>query len=404
MLFVTVTGKSGIQMFLSDLNDASMSMTTPVSNASRPLPAAAAKTSKKIPPDMRRALRPPRALSGFGRWRWRMQNDSQFLRLHVQIAFAALVLWIGAEFIAFVHWLESGGSSPAVTRPPGVEGFLPLSALISLKHWWLTGSLNMIHPSAVFIFLAIVATGVLLKKSFCGWLCPVGFVSELHWKLGRFLLGGNVRVPKFLDWPLRLIKYLLLYFFLHAILWKMTVHDLTAFIYSPYNQVADIKMLRFFTEMDRTGLIIIGVIALLSLPIKNFWCRYLCPYGALLGLGSLFSPAKITRNPESCIDCALCTKACPSSIKVHKLTRVHSDECMACLACTQACPVKNTLDLKTSISSRRIPAPVLAVLMVGLFVAIAGTAMLAGVWQNAITTEEYLQHMPRLETYGHPGR
>lgn len=379
-------------------------MESPVNPAPALVHNNAPKPPKKIPPALRRQLHPPRAVSRFARWQWRLKYDSQFLRLHIQIAFAILVLWIGIEFVAFVHWLESGGVGPVPGRPPGVEGFLPLSALISLKHWWLTGSLNLIHPSAVFIFLAIVAIGVLLKKSFCGWLCPVGFLSELHWKFGRMLFGGNLRLPKFLDWPLRLIKYLLLYFFLYAIVWTMDVRDLTAFIYSPYNQVADLKMLRFFTELDRTGLIIIGVIALLSLPIKNFWCRYLCPYGALLGIGSLLSPLKITRNRERCIDCELCTKACPSSIKVHQLTRVHSDECMACLACTQVCPVKDTLDLKTRIPAQRVPAPVLAVLMLGIFVALTGAAMLAGLWQNSISAEQYLQHMPRLESYGHPGR
>ena len=364
----------------------------------------AAPISKKIPPELRRALRPPRDLSRFARWQWRMKYDGPFLRLHVQIAFVLLVLWVGAEFIAFVHWLESGGIGAPITRPPGVEGFLPLSALISLKHWWLTGGLNLIHPSAVFILLAIVGMSVLLKISFCGWLCPVGFISELHWKLGRVLFGENLRVPKFLDWPLRSLKYLLLFFFLYAIVWQMNVHALTAFIYSPYNQVADLKMLRFFTELDRTGFIIIAVLALLSVPIKNFWCRYLCPYGALLGFGSLFSPTKITRNRERCIDCELCTKACPANINVHKATRIHSDECTACLSCVQACPVKDTLALQTTLTKQSVPAPILAALILGLFIAITGAAMLAGVWQNEISAEQYLQHMLRLESYGHPGR
>jgi len=360
---------------------------------------------KKIPKELRRHVRIPRDLSFWQRWRWRLKNDSQFLRLHIQSAFALLVIRIGVEFALFARWLESGGAGTAMSRPPGVEGFLPLSALISLKHWLLTGTLNLIHPAAVFIFIAIVVIGFILKKSFCSWLCPVGLLSELHWKLGRKLFGGNVRVPKFLDWPLRSLKYLLLYFFLYAILWKMDVHQLTAFIHSPYNQVADVKMLYFFESLDRTGLLIIIAIALLSLPIKNFWCRYLCPYGALLGLGSLLSPAKITRNRERCIDCELCTKACPSSIQVHKVSRVHSDECMACLACTQVCPVKETLDLKTSARAKRpIPAPVLAMLIVGIFVSITGLAMLAGYWHNSISTREYLHHMQRIESYGHPGR
>lgn len=359
---------------------------------------------KKIPPGERRLLRAPAQLGRWARWWWRIKNDSQFLRLHVQIAFAALVIWIGVEFVLFVKWLENGGLGPAPERPPGVEGFLPLSGLISLKHWWLTGTVNLIHPAALFILIAIIVLGVLLKKSFCGWLCPIGFLSELHWKLGRWLFGGNWRVPKWLDWPLRSLKYLLLYFFLYAILWQMGLPALDAFINSAYNQVADIKMLQFFQHLDRTGLWIIAVIALLSLPIKNFWCRYLCPYGALLGAGSLISPVKITRNAQRCIDCELCTKACPANIKVHQAKRVHSDECMACLACAQVCPVKDTLDLRTRVPARRVPAPVLAALIAGVFVAITGAAMLAGLWQNSISHEEYLRHMPRIESYGHPGR
>lgn len=359
---------------------------------------------KKIPPGERRLLRAPAQLGRWARWWWRLKNDSQFLRLHVQVAFAALVIWIGVEFVLFVKWLENGGLGPAPERPPGVEGFLPLSGLISLKHWWLTGTVNLIHPAALFILIAIVVLGVLLKKSFCGWLCPIGFLSELHWKLGRWLFGGNWRVPKWLDWPLRSLKYLLLYFFLYAILWQMGLPALDAFINSAYNQVADIKMLQFFQHLDRTGLWIIAVIALLSLPIKNFWCRYLCPYGALLGAGSLISPVKITRNAERCIDCELCTKACPANIKVHQAKRVHSDECMACLACAQVCPVKDTLDLRIRVPARRVPAPVLAALIAGVFVAITGAAMLARLWQNSISHEEYLRHMPRIESYGHPGR
>ncbi|MCG3156621.1 MAG: putative electron transport protein YccM [bacterium] len=359
---------------------------------------------KKIPPGERRLLRAPAQLGRWARWWWRIKNDSQFLRLHVQVAFAALVIWIGVEFVLFVKWLESGGLGPAPERPPGVEGFLPLSGLISLKHWWLTGTVNLIHPAALFILIAIVVLGVLLKKSFCGWLCPIGFLSELHWKLGRWLFVGNWRVPKWLDWPLRSLKYLLLYFFLYAILWQMGLPALDAFINSAYNQVADIKMLQFFQHLDRTGLWIIAVIALLSLPIKNFWCRYLCPYGALLGAGSLISPVKITRNAQRCIDCELCTKACPANIKVHQAKRVHSDECMACLACAQVCPVKDTLDLRTRVPARRVPAPVLAALIAGVFVAITGAAMLARLWQNSISHEEYLRHMPRIESYGHPGR
>src|SRR5208283_1863621 len=101
---------------------------------------------------------------------------------------------------------------------------------------------------------------------------------------------------------------------------------------------------------------------LLSMLYKNFWCRYLCPYGALLGLFSRFSPVKVTRNVNSCIDCELCTRACSSFLPVHKLIKVTSEECTACVSCIEVCPVKDTLDLRTRPGNRKIPVPVFAAL------------------------------------------
>ena len=136
----------------------------------------------------------------------------------------------------------------------------------------------------------------------------------------------------------------------------MAVPELKAFIYSPYNKMADVKMYLFFAEISTFALWTVIVLMLLSVVIKNFWCRYLCPYGALLGMVSWLSPLKITRNKERCIDCELCTKACPSSIKVHTATRVWSDECMSCLDCVAVCPVKDTLAMQASTEERGRPA------------------------------------------------
>ena len=112
------------------------------------------------------------------------------------------------------------------------------------------------------------------------------------------------------------------------------------------------------------------VLMLLSVFVQNFWCRYLCPYGALLGSLSWLSPFKITRTKETCIDCELCTKACPQNIRVHTATRVRSDECMNCLACVQACPVKETLELRAGKTRQAVPSWVVGSLVVGIFAAI----------------------------------
>lgn len=353
---------------------------------------------KKLPPELRKhknnfSLEP----RWYKRILWRLKEDSQYFRPIVQLTFVLLCIWIGIEFYLFMEWGSSGSQAPSYSRPPGVEGFLPISALISLKYWIQTGIINEIHPSGLFILIAIVAIGFLLKKSFCSWLCPIGTFSESLWMFGKKIFGKNLKVNRWFDYPLRSLKYLLLLFFVWSI-WQMDVPSLKAFIYSPYNKVADIKMFMFFANISTFALWTIIILMILSVFIKNFWCRYLCPYGALLGSMSLLSPLKIIRNKSTCIDCELCTKACPSNIKVHKVGSVLSDECTACAECIQICPVKNTLNFKTSFTKTRIPNWIFGTLVIGVFIAITGLAILTGHWQNNISQDEYLKRFKEINS------
>jgi polyferredoxin len=362
------------------------------------LPPRTRTTVKKIPIDQRRRrVNFATERSWFRRFSWRLKEDSQYLRSAVQFAFTLLCLWIGIEFYLFVRWGQSAGTASFHSRPPGVEGFLPISSLISLKYWLETGIINNIHPSGLFIFLAILALSLFLKKAFCSWLCPIGTLSESLWRLGQKLFSRNFRLVKWLDYPLRSLKYLLLLFFVYAIA-RMDVASLKMFIESPYNKVADVKMYLFFADISSFAMWTIMVLIVLSVFIQNFWCRYLCPYGALLGFTSLFSPLKITRQQSTCIDCALCTKVCPSGISVHTARRVWSDECTSCLECVAVCPVKDTLDLRVSAKTKPIPTWAFATLVVGVFVAITGLAMLTGHWQNTISKEEYARRIQNIDS------
>ncbi|HEX9657835.1 MAG TPA: 4Fe-4S binding protein, partial [Bacteroidota bacterium] len=176
----------------------------------------------------------------YNRLLWRLREDSQFLRSTIQASFVLLCVWIGIEFYLFTKWGLSGEVAHYVERPPGAEGFLPISALMSLKYWIDTGIINGIHPASMFILLAIVGVSIVLKKSFCSWLCPIGTLSESLWMLGQKIFRRNLTLPRWLDYPLRSLKYLLLFYFVYAIS-TMTVEALRVFIYSPYNKVADIK-------------------------------------------------------------------------------------------------------------------------------------------------------------------
>lgn len=327
----------------------------------------------------------------------------QTYRFIVQSLFALLTIWIGVEFYLFIRFLESGGTAPFYNRPPGVEGFLPISSLMSLYYYLTTGIIHYAHPAGMFIFLAIVLVSVVFGKSFCSWICPIGFISEMIGSFGEKILKRKLVLPKLLDYPLRSLKYLLLGFFIYSIFFLMNKLAIRMFLDGPYNIVSDIKMWYFFADISRFSLIVISALFILSIFIRNFWCRFLCPYGALLGIFSLLSPSKIKRNPVSCIDCGKCAKACPSAIKVDKVITVMSDECSSCLSCVDACPVADTLDVKNIVTRKTISPKTVAVAVVLIFLAVTGIGMLTGNWKNNITREEYLMHFKNMDSYGHFG-
>jgi polyferredoxin len=111
----------------------------------------------------------------------------------------------------------------------------------------------------------------------------------------------------------------------------MSPASISEFMHSPYGAIADVRMLNFFRYLGETAAIVLAVLVVASVLVQNFWCRYLCPYGALFGMASLLSPLRIRRSESACIDCAKCAKACPSALPVDKLISIKSAECTGCL-------------------------------------------------------------------------
>ena len=331
------------------------------------------------------------------------EKPVQKYRFYVQLAFGLLCLWIGVEMFLFIQYLESGGTIGFFNRPPGVDGFLPISSMMSFYLFLMTGELHLAHPAGVFIFFGIILMSLVVGKSFCSWLCPVGFLSELIGDFGQKIFKKKIKLPKFLDYPLRTLKYLMLGFLFYSVFFLMSTLAVKSFLDSPYNLVSDIKMYYFFADISGFSLIVITFLFLLSIPVRNFWCRYLCPYGALLGILNFLSPTKIKRNPVSCTDCGLCNKACPSFIKVDKVKTVLSDECTSCFNCIDACPVADTLDLKSVFPvKKKINKRYAAIVIASIFLIVTGIGMFSGKWGNNISKEKYLMHYKNMNSYGHP--
>jgi polyferredoxin len=246
---------------------------------------------------------------------------------------------------------------------------------------------------AIFLLLSL-----LLRRSFCSWICPVGTFSEWLWKLGRSTFKRNWTLPRWGDLLLRPLKYLLLAFFVF-IGAGMSVDAIAAFMTTPYGLLADVKMLDFFRDLSLTAAVVIALLTLASVFVKNFWCRYLCPYGALTGIVALLSPVRITRDAVSCIDCGKCTRACPSQLPVDQLVQIRSAECTGCLECVASCPVEATLVARAT--GRRIRPEFMAAAIALIFVAGVGVAMLTGHWDGEITMPTYERLIPMVREFSH---
>jgi polyferredoxin len=344
--------------------------------------------------------------------RRQLQDRSQWFRHSIQAAFVTLNIGLGIQFCLWTRYYETAGRTLYVNRPAGVEGWLPIAGMMNTKYLLETHSIPQIHPAAMFLFLAFLLSSLMLKKAFCSWLCPIGTLSELLWKTGQKLLGANVKLPKWLDIPLRGLKYVLLGFFAFVI-GTMSAAALADFLHSPYGLVADVKMLNFFRDLGETGVIVIVVLLALSILIRNFWCRYLCPYGALMGLASLLSPAKIRRDAAACIDCGKCARACSANLPVDRMIQIRSVECAACMECIAVCPAQNALQFslpprRTTEASDRwrnlvLTPMAITIVLACIFFGFVGYAKATGHWNTNLPRALYLELVPNANQLSHPG-
>ncbi len=150
-------------------------------------------------------------------------------------------------------------------------------------------------PLAAVVFLALPLVFTLLfGRTFCAAVCPLGAVQEL-------VAVRPVRTPLWLDHALGLLAYVYLG---AAVLFAATD---TAFLICRYDPF--VAMFRMSGELNM--LVLGGCFLALGVFVGRPYCRYLCPYGAILGLASRVAKWHVQIPPEECIQCRLCEDACP---------------------------------------------------------------------------------------------
>lgn len=312
----------------------------------------------------------------------------QPLRILIQFCYLGFMLWLGLRLYRFVDYFHSGGLSRFVPRPDGVEAFLPISGLLGLTAWLKGAGINGIHPAAVVVFVTVLVVSLLLRRSFCSWVCPVATISELSWKAGFKIFRRNPCLPRWPDRVLRGLKYLLMLFFIYSIAFAMSPEAMNAFIQSDYHKVADVRLLDFFLHLSPVALGIISLLVALSVVLRNPFCRYLCPYGALLGLLAMLSPLRVTRNTERCVSCGVCSQVCPTYIDVMHKQSVASPECIGCWRCISHCRFNEALSMR-AVARFSVPGVVFAALVVLIFWGGTMLGKWSGHWQTSLDTGEY---------------
>ena len=268
-------------------------------------------------------------------------------------------------FLLWVTWFSRLGGYP-------VSLFLEVDPLVGIAtalsthtiYRWLWRGLFVLVPT------------LLLGRVFCNWKCPYGSLHQFFGWLFNIRSNKN-NIDKNRYRPVFQIKYYILTVFLVLALFGslqiglldpicLLVRTMTTTVAPASDLVAEgsarllnekglnggaVSFLssapgaseqRIFAGAWFVGLIIIGLVGM-NLVIPRFFCRVLCPLGALLGTLSRFSLWRIDRDLTKCTDCDLCLKHCEGASDPHDALR--KSECFVCFNCIDDCP-ENALSFK----------------------------------------------------------
>jgi len=326
------------------------------------------------------------------------------LREGTQHVLALSLLLVAVQYTINTILLKQG-ITPWLMRPDVVDAFLPiaggieLKAIVSLNLW------DQTHPAAAVMLAAVLLTGLLCKRAFCGWACPLGLAGEYLYAFRKRFIKSELTPPAWLDWPLRMLKYLLLLGLCYIVI-GMPAQSIPNYLDGNYHKIADLKMALFFLTPSLITLLVFALILALAAWRRQGFCRYLCPYGAMLGILSFASPLKIRRDTQHCLieakgmKCDKCTRACPANIIVHTKTTVRSDECQACMRCVAACPKSAALGLGLKSGHRLGHKGLLALVLITLFILPLG-AYLAGFWHSQTPDNIRMELIQVIDRVGH---
>ena len=186
--------------------------------------------------------------------------------------------------------------------------------------------------------IAVIPLTVLLGRFFCGWFCAFGSFSDFVYIISSKVFKTKYKINPKLNSILKYLKYCILLLII-ILIWTKDNRSLN--ILSPWNAFAQIGELPQALLQYLPGFIVLAFVAAGAMFVERFFCRYLCPLGAIFSVISRVRLFKIDKPAAACGKCRICTNSCPAGIELYKMEKVNSGECINCLKCIQACPRKN---------------------------------------------------------------
>jgi polyferredoxin len=308
-------------------------------------------------------------------------------RTVVRGAFTLFFVYLCVKLWLFYLWAM--GAGPYVARPEAVAGIIPVGAYMSFFAWLKTGVYDPVIPAGVTIIIAALVLSLVMKRAFCGWVCPIGALWEVFGWAGKRLLPHQPVVWRWLDLTLRALRYVLTFLLLFWI-FSVSVEEAFRFQLFPYYAVADIKIISLFVRLPWWYVAIGAAVASASFLFGNVWCRYLCPLGGLYGAVGVASPATVVRDADVCIDCGRCTGVCHARVDVMHASSVHAPECDGCQECVEACPEPGALEGRL-LRRWKLSPWMWAGVVIALWLLVYLIALVTGHWHSSLTPEQFRQ-------------
>lgn len=215
---------------------------------------------------------------------------------------------------------------------PGAVGACPLGAL--------QDSLAQSSKSAPAYILGILLMfGLLLGRLICGFLCPFGLIQELLYKIRTPKLRKN-RFTRVLSY----FKYVLLVIIIAVPLIYAGIPSFCKYVCPAGTLEGAVSLLANVQNSDFYGMLgylftwkfcVLVAVVVASVFIYRFFCRFICPLGAIYSLFNKISLLGVRLDKDKCIDCGLCVQGCKMDIK-----HVGDHECIQCGECISVCPVQ----------------------------------------------------------------